>query len=41
MIYRRRRRSTPKRIETREEYMRKMRTWVIRMIQQVAQGREI
>jgi len=31
----------PRRIETREEHMRRMRAWVIWMIQQVAQGREV
>jgi hypothetical protein len=41
MIYRRRRRRAPKRIETREEYMRRMRAWVLRMIQKCAQAREV
>lgn len=41
MIYRRERRRVPTRVETREEHMRKMRAWVIQMIQQCAQGREV
>jgi hypothetical protein len=37
MIYRRHRRRAPRRIETREEYMRRMRAWVLWMIQQCAE----
>ena len=41
MIYRTGRRRAPRRIETREEYMRRMRAWVIQMIQHCAQGRKV
>ena len=36
MIHRRRRRRAPRPTETREEYMRRMRAWVIQMIKEVA-----
>jgi hypothetical protein len=36
MIHRRGRKRVPRHIETREEYTRRMRAWVLRMIQQCA-----